>query len=111
MHNFVTINLCGNVRHPIDELFMRDVIFRPSPLLKVLHLADCKRQKTVGILVVFVLKDVDDGFLRLPNVELFVANDLASLEDELLSLIKLGHKGRLGIASWIRLDLSVDVFS
>lgn len=59
----------------------------------------------------FVLKDVDDGFLRLPNVELFVSDYFASLEDELLSLIELSHKGRLGVTSWIRLDLAVDVFS
>jgi len=60
---------------------------------------------------VLVLKDVDDCFLRLPNVELFVVDDFASLEDELLSLIELSHKGRLGVTSWIRLDLAVDVFS
>lgn len=50
----------------------------------------------------FVLKDVDDGFLRLPNVKFFVVDDFASLEDELLSLIKLSHKSGLSVASWIR---------
>ena len=45
---------------------------------------------------------LDDGMLRLPNINNLVSNHFASLQDDLLSRIPIRHKSFSSITCWVR---------
>lgn len=58
-----------------------------------------------------VLEDVDDGLFWFPYVNLFIADKLAALENDLFSCIKLTHVDSSGVARWIRVDFLLNMLS
>ena len=81
-----------------------------GPLAEFLHLSNREGQEAIRVLEMLVLKNVDDGLLGAPYVELVAANALASLQNHLLRLVILSHEDFFGITGCISRYFILDVF-